>query len=503
VKKIDTHEGISVKTLLDSGATGLFISKRCAERGDFKLIKLEKPILVRNVDGTGNSGGAIQHKVEVNLYFKGHVERVRIDVCNLGKIEVILGIPWLQVHNPEIDWEKGEVKMTRCPPICRRYMGKKEMGPEIKRRRKEKKEVQEDKIERIRWVADKKKDWDREEEMELDHRKVEAMVPQKFHKWLKVFGKVELERMPTRKIWDHTIDLKEKFKASKARVYPLSRNEREEVQQFIQDHLQKGYMRPSKSPQTFPVFFVGKKDGEKHMVIDYCRLNKQTVKNNYLLPLITDLVDSMGNKKLFTKMDLQWGYNNVHIKEGDKWKVVFTIHIGSFKSVVIFFGMTNSLATFQGMMNEIMRDLINEGKMAVFVDDVLMGTNDEKGHDEIVVEVLKRLEENDLYVKPEKCSWKVNKVNFLGVIMGQGKIEMEENKVVGVLNWPVPKTVRDVRKFLGLANYYRQFIKNFAALARPLNMLTRKDEKWRWKEAQQKVFKQLKGIFTTRPLHQT
>ena len=152
----------------------------------------------------------------------------------------------------------------------------------------------------------------------MDHQKVEAMVPQKFHKWLKVFRKVESEKVPTRKIWDHAIDLKEEFKASKAQVYPLFRNEREEVQQFIQDHLRKGYIRPLKSPQTSPVFFVGKKDGRKHMVIDYCRLNKQMVKNNYPLPLITDLVDSMGNKKLFTKMDLRWGYNNVCIKEGDK-----------------------------------------------------------------------------------------------------------------------------------------------------------------------------------------
>jgi len=118
VEKIDTHEGISVKALLDSGATGLFMSKKCVERGGSKLIKLEKPILVRNVDGTGNSGGAILHIVEVNVYFKGHVERVRMDVCNLGKTEVILGMPWLQAHNPEIDWEKGEVKMMRCPPIC-------------------------------------------------------------------------------------------------------------------------------------------------------------------------------------------------------------------------------------------------------------------------------------------------------------------------------------------------------------------------------------------------
>ena len=152
------------------------------------------------------------------------------------------------------------------------------------------------------------------------------------------------------------------------------------------------------------------------------------------------------------------------------------------------------------MINEIMRDLINEGKVAVFVDDVLVGTDDEEGHDKIVAEVLKRLEENNLYVKPEKCSWKVNKVNFLGVVMGQGKIEMEEDKVAGVLNWPTPRMVRDVRKFLGLANYYRQFIKNFTMLAKPLNVLTRKDEKWRWEKAQQKAFKQLKGIFTTRPL---
>ena len=236
------------------------------------------------------------------------------------------------------------------------------------------------------------------------------------------------------------------------------------------------------------------------MVMDYRRLNKQTIKNNYPLPLITDLVDSMGNKKLFTKMDLWWGYNNVWIKEGDEWKVAFTIYVGLFEPVMMFFGMTNSLAMFQGMMNEIMRDLINEGKVAVFVDDVLVGTDSEEGHDEIVKEVLKRLEENDLYVKPEKYTWKTNKVNFLGVVMGQGKIEMEEEKVEGVLSWPVPKTVRDVRKFLGLTNYYRQFVRNFAAIAKPLNMLTQKKEKWKWREPQQKAFKQMKEIFTTRPL---
>ena len=151
---------------------------------------------------------------------------------------------------------------------------------------------------------DEKKDWGRKEEIEMDHRKVEEMVSKQFHKWLKVFGKVEFERILVRKVWNHTIDLNEDFKASKARVYSLSRNEKKEVQKFINEYLKKGYIRPFKLPQISPVFFVGKKDRGKHIVMDYCRLNKQTVKNNYPLPLITDLVDSMDNKRVFTKMDL-------------------------------------------------------------------------------------------------------------------------------------------------------------------------------------------------------
>ena len=171
----------------------------------------------------------------------------------------------------------------------------------------------------------------------------------------------------------------------------------------MEDQLRKGYIRLSKSPQTLPVFFVGKKDGSKQMVMDYRNLNDQTVKNNYLLPLIMELIDNMGSKKVFTKIDLRWGFNNMRIKEGDKWKGVFTMHIGFFEPTVMFFGMTNLPATFQVIMNEILRDLINKGKVAAFVDDVLIGTETEEEHDKIVEEILRRLEENDLYIKPEKC----------------------------------------------------------------------------------------------------
>jgi len=136
--------------------------------------------------------------------------------------------------------------------------------------------------------------------------------------------------------------------------------------------------------------------------------------------------------------------------------------VESFEPTVMFFGMTNSPATFQAIMNEILRDMINKGKVAAFVDDVLIGTETEEGHDEIVEEVLKWLEKNDLYVKPEKCVWKVRKIGFLGVIIGPNRIEMEKEKVDGVLSWPEPKNTKDVRKFLGLANYYKRFIKDFA-----------------------------------------
>jgi len=144
----------------------------------------------------------------------------------------------------------------------------------------------------------------------------------------------------------------------------------------------------------------------------------------------------------------------------------------------MFFGMSNSLATFQIIINKILRDLINKRKVTAFIDNVLVGTKIEKGHNKIVEEILKRLEKNDLYIKPEKCVWKTRKIEFLGVIIGLNGIEMEVKKIEGVLSWPEPKNVKDIRKFLGLTNYYRRFIKDFSQVMRPINILIRKDEKW-------------------------
>jgi len=209
--------------------------------------------------------------------------------------------------------------------------------------------------------------------------------------------------MPMRKVWDHAIEVKEGFIPRKGKIYLLSREEREEVREFVKEQLQKRYIRPSKSLQTAPVFFVEKKDGKKRMVQDYRYLNEWMIKNNYLLPLISDILENIGMKKLFTKMDLRWGYNNMRVKKRNEWKVAFTILEGSFEPTVMFFRLTNFLATFQAMMNKLLRDLINTGKVAVFIDNVIVEIETEEGHDELVADIIKRLEENDLYVKSEKC----------------------------------------------------------------------------------------------------
>jgi len=152
------------------------------------------------------------------------------------------------------------------------------------------------------------------------------------------------------------------------------------------------------------------------------------------------------------------------------------------------------------MMNKLLRDLVVKEKVAVFINDVMVTTETEEEHDKIVEEVLKRLEENDLFVKPEKCVWKVREVGFLGVIIGEDGVRMEKEKVQGVIEWPVPRSMKDVQKFLGLANYYRQFVKDFAKIAKPLHEMMRKEMKWSWEERQQKVFEELKKRFTTEPV---
>jgi len=168
MEKVNIYEGVTVKVLLDSGAMGMFVDKKFAEKHGFKLDKLERPLVVMNVDGSNNSRERIMHEIECNVYYRGHQERMKFDVCSLGRMDVILGMPWLVAHNPEIDWEKGKVKMTRCLP----WYGKDNRSKGARKKNKkaikrEARTVEEEKV--INWVADEKEDWGREKEMEIDY----------------------------------------------------------------------------------------------------------------------------------------------------------------------------------------------------------------------------------------------------------------------------------------------------------------------------------------------
>jgi len=199
-----------------------------------------------------------------------------------------------------------------------------------------------------------------------------------------VFAKEDFNILPEHRQWDHAIELVPGSEPKSSKVYPLSSVEQKELDTFLEENLRTGRICPSKSPMAAPVFFIKKKDGSLRLVQDYCALNSMTVKNKYSLPLISELVSQLRGARYFTKLDVCWGFNNIRIKPGDEWKAAFWTNRGLFKPLVMFFGMTNSLATFQTMMNDIFRNLIAEGIVVVYLDDILIFTKMKEEHEQAV-----------------------------------------------------------------------------------------------------------------------
>ena len=386
-----SHEFQIIPALLDSRANATFIDKAVADRLGLTLEALTNPIRVFNVDGSHNSAGDVTHAVNITVDFLGHREELRTEVTNLGKNSLILGYTWLKKHNPLIDWEKGMVKFHRCPRSCLMLQDRAQHLASLDK---------EDEREALEWIHQAKVEAPAKKPVQSP----EELVPPCYHSYLNIFSEKAASRFPLRKPWDHAIDLNDSFTPKKGRLIPLSVDEQKEVSEFVDEQLAKGYIRPSKSEQTSPVFFVPKKDGRKRMVQDYRYLNEHTVRNNYPLPLISQLVDKLKGSQYFTKIDLQWGYNNVWIKEGDEWKAAFVCHRGSYEPTVMFFGLCNSPATFQTMMNEIFADM--EDVVVVYIDDIMIFTKGTLAeHQAKVKEVLQRLRDNDLFARPEKCSF--------------------------------------------------------------------------------------------------
>jgi len=292
----------------------------------------------------------------------------------------------------------------------------------------------------------------------MDHTRktFEQMVPLQYHQHKKVFSEEALHRFPPKCTWDHVINLlPDAPKTLNCKVYPLALTEGEALTKFLNEQLEKGYIRPSKSPYTSPFFFIKKKDGKLHLVQDYRKLNALTIKICYPLPLIPEIINKVQDARLFTKLDVRWGYNNVQIKEGDEWKAVFKTNQGLYELRVMFFGLTNLPSTFQTMMDTIFRNIILTNEVIVYMDDILIATSaNQHHHHEIIHQILYRLKEHDLYLKPEKCTFEVLEVEYLGVIIGHGKIRMDLIKTQGVVTWEAPKNLTEVRGFIGFLNFY-------------------------------------------------
>jgi transposase InsO family protein len=326
------------------------------------------------------------------------------------------------------------------------------------------------------------------------------LIPPYLRDFDDVFAKESFDSLPEQRTWDHAIELEPGAKPSACKVYPLAPSEQLQLDEFLRENLRTGRIRPSKSPMASPVFFIKKKDGSLRLVQDYRVLNAMTVKNRYPLPIISELIAQLRGAKYFTKLDVRWGFNNVRVKEGDEWKAAFRTNRGLYEPLVMFFGLTNSPATFQTMMNDIFQDLIMEGHVCVYLDDILIFTETLAEHRRILRLVLERLRLHRLYLRPEKCEFERTRIEYLGLIVSQGKVEMDPVKVAGVMDWPVPKNRKEVQAFLGFANFYRRFVEGFSHHARPLFELTKKDSKWSWGEHEQQAFDGLKQRFTSAPI---
>ncbi|KAJ1038659.1 hypothetical protein NDA10_002516 [Ustilago hordei] len=282
-------------------------------------------------------------------------------------------------------------------------------------------------------------------------------------------------------------------------LYLKGPKEMSELRRYLDENLEKGFIRPSKSPARSPVLFVPKKDGGLRLCVDYRGLNEITVKNRAPLPLIEEQLFLLRKARIYTKLDLRAAYNLIRIAKGDEWKTAFGTQLGLYEYLVMPFGLANAPAHFQSFINDIFRDIIGV-YVVVYLDDFLIFSDTEEVHVKHVTEVLTRLRSNRLFAKLSKCEFHTKTVEFLGYIIKPTGIEMDPEKVRTVKEWPMPESIHDIQRFLGFANFYRRFIAHFARIAKPLTALVKPIErfkKFELPEEAQQAFHKLIQAFTS------
>ncbi|QRW15647.1 Retrotransposable element Tf2 protein [Rhizoctonia solani] len=432
-----------LRTLIDSGATSNFISPSVVEKLKIPKTQLKNPQVVRMLDGTISQTGRIWHQVHLTVLANGHSHSIPFLVCPIGNTPAILGMTWLTAEAPLIDWQQGLVTFPEQVQIAS------------------------------------------EEEADLDPL---ADLPPQYHEFARVFGEEEFKVLPPHREYAISIDLVPDAKLSPGPIYGMTDAESKALKQHINEELATGKICPSTSSAGAPVMFVKKADGSLRLVVDYRKLNKVTHKNVYPLPRQDDLMAKLRNAKLFTKLDLRWGYNNVRIKEGDEWKTAFRTKYGLFEYLVMPFGLTNAPAAFQHFMNDLFRDLIDV-TVVIYLDNILIFSKKPEDHPSHVREVLSQLMKNQLFCKLSKCHFHVTTVDYLGIVISPAGFSMDQKKIEAVTSWPTPKTVKQVQAFLGFVNYLRRFIPNFSS-----------ETPWSWGNLEETAFQELKSLVTQSPV---
>jgi hypothetical protein len=326
-----------------------------------------------------------------------------------------------------------------------------------------------------------------------------CQIPPEYHEYADLFSEQEALKLPPHRPYDHTIPLEKDATPPFGTIYPMSRTELETLRKYVEENLSKGFLRHSQSPCGAPVLFVKKADGSLRLCVDYRGLNKITTKNRYPLPLIGELLDRICRAKYFTKFDIRDGYNRLRMAAGEEWKTAFRCRYGLFEYTVMPFGLCNAPGTFQHYMNDTFREFLDKF-LIIYLDDLLIYSDTLAEHKRHVRAVLDKLREAGLCLKPSKCQFHVQEVAFLGFIVGSEGIKMDPSKVAAITSWPQPGSVHDIRVFLGLANFYRRFVKDFSQIVAPITALLKKGQKFVWGKNAQTALEQLKAAFTTEPI---
>ena len=304
-----------------------------------------------------------------------------------------------------------------------------------------------------------------------------SSVPKAYHNFADVFSKAKALVLTPHWEYNLKIELEEGAHLLPSRLYSLSPVELETLWGFINENLRFGFICPTSSSHAALVLFVKKKDGSLRLSVDYQGLNKISKKDRYPLPLISDLLDSPSQAKVYTKIDLRHAYHLVRIAKGNEWKTTFRTCYGSYEWQVMPFGLTNAPAAFQQFVNSVFTDMLNVC-VIVYLNDILLYSDNMEDHTKHVQEVLWQLHQHKLYTKPKKCEFHSDSVEYLRYFLSPDGLTMLQDKVKTICDWPEPHKVKVIQSFLGFVNFYHCFIFNYSNIVVPLTQLTRKDAPW-------------------------